>query len=559
MGSCRCPTKGDLCRGYGRRPVAGVQWAGIAVVLLSGSAWAVTPESPEVKRLIASGLEVLEEPIDPSRDPNAAKVGGKCVAGLAFVKADQPDHPRVKEAVDACRQAMSSQRPVDVYSNGLAIAFLCELSPQRYRREIRWYLDLLERRQKEHGGWGYDGANPERMKLATGDTSQTQYAALAYWEAYRNGFRIEAESLERLANWLLRTQAPDGCWGYQGRLPEGSKAISQSNTNCSMLAAGLGGTLICADLLNAVPENQLPFEEPAEEELPPALQAAGDQEEGPLPPPPQINSTKIDTIDLMEAIDQARGWMDENYEINIGRYTFYYLYSTERYQSFYELFEGVTAGEPSWYTNGYEYLVAEQEDDQSWSGGCGRTVDTAFAVLFLLRSTQRSIQGTLGEGTLVGGRGIPANVAQATMQGNEIVVEQMQTKVDELLSLIDDADQSRLDQLARDPASLIVDEVDQQSARRLQQLVRGGEPEVRLLAVRALSRTGNLDHAPTLIYALTDPEPRIVIEARDGLRFLSRRFEGFGPPDEFTDRQRYEAVDGWKQWYKSLRPQAVLE
>ena len=126
-----------------------------------------------------------------------------------------------------------------------------------------------------------------------------------------------------------------------------------------------------------------------------------------------------------------------------------------------------------------------------------------------------------------------------------------------MLTMIDDAEQSRLDDLARDPTSLVVDQVDEKSGRRLQQLVRGGEPEVRLLAVRALGRSGNLDYVPTLIYALTDPEPRIVLEARDGLRFISRRFAGFGPPDEFTEEQRYEAVDAWKHWYRTLRPGAL--
>ena len=100
--------------------------------------------------------------------------------------------------------------------------------------------------------------------------------------------------------------------------------------------------------------------------------------------------------------------------------------------------------------------------------------------------------------------------------------------------------------------------VDEQSARRLQQLVRGGEPEVRLLAVRALGRSGNLDYVPTLLYALTDPDEHVVLEARDGLRFISRNFDGFGPPDQFTDPQRFEALDKWKKWYQSLRPTAVV-
>ena len=124
--------------------------------------------------------------------------------------------------------------------------------------------------------------------------------------------------------------------------------------------------------------------------------------------------------------------------------------------------------------------------------------------------------------------------------------------------MIDDEDEALLDELARDPSQLVVEVVDQQSARRLQQLVRGGEPEVRLLAVRALGRSGDLDYVPTLLYALTDPDRRVVLEARDGLRFISRNFEGFGPPDDFTEPQRFEALDAWKKWYQSLRPAAVL-
>jgi HEAT repeat protein len=137
-------------------------------------------------------------------------------------------------------------------------------------------------------------------------------------------------------------------------------------------------------------------------------------------------------------------------------------------------------------------------------------------------------------------------------------VEEVRTKVDELLSMVDD-DEGMLDELARDPSQLVVENVDEQSARRLQQLVRGGEPEVRLLAVRALARTGNLDYAPALLYALTDPDRRVVLEARDGLKFISRNFQGFGPPDDYTEQQQFRAVDAWKNWYKSLRPSAILE
>jgi len=519
---------------------------------------AYTAESPEVQKLVAQGLAALEKPVGADVDRYSTWLGGKCLVGLAFVKAKKPTHPLVEKAVTACRDGMKDSKTIDVYSNGVAIVFLCELSPKKYQREIQWYLDLLQKRQKPHGGWGYDGSNPEQANFDTGDTSQTQYATLGYWEAYRHGFRIDPNSLGKVAEWLLRTQDPSGCWGYQGIVSQGSQLTTQSATGCSMLAAGLSGTLICADLLDAGPaaaDSDLPLDLLNEAgQAPPALRRANEIQDGTRPAPMKLHTQRIDVAEILAAIDRARAWMDKNYELDVGKYQYYYLYATERYQSFYELLEGSSEEEAKWYNDGYDYLAKHQQEWGGWEGACGRTADTSFAILFLLRSTQKSIKATLGEGTLVAGRGIPANVSRAKMRGNRIIVEQVQTKVDEMLSMIDDGDQSKLDELARDPTSLIVDHVDEKSARRLQQLVRGGEPEVRLLAVRALGRAGKLDYVPTLIYALTDPEPRVVLEARDGLQFVSRRFEGYGPPDNFTEKERYDASDAWKKWFRKLRP-----
>ena len=94
---------------------------------------------------------------------------------LAFVKADQPDHPRVAEAVAACGAAARAGNAQDVYSNGLAVIFLCELNATRHRSLIDFFLGALKRRQKDHGGWGYDleetGWGFEQRP--TGDTSPT--------------------------------------------------------------------------------------------------------------------------------------------------------------------------------------------------------------------------------------------------------------------------------------------------------------------------------------------------------------------------------------------------
>jgi hypothetical protein len=505
--------------------------------------YAVTPDSPEVQKLVNAALGFLEKNTDE-------RLGGKCLVGLAFIKSNQPDHPRVLEALAECRKVMSANPPdpmLDVYSNGLAVIFMCELAPQKYTREIQWFLNRMKARQKDHGGWGYHD-------YPTGDTSQTQYAALSYWEAQRHGFDIQGTSVEQLADWLIRTQGPDGCWGYQGQVSTSSLPVEQADTGCSMLAAGLGSLYICANLLGVSP---LTANEEAEDRLPSALRPVigTNANRSALKFRPQ----KISNAQIMETIAQAHDWMEDNYAIDIGLRRYYYLYALERYKSFQEVLEGEVVEEPKWYNDGYQFLAKDQKSDGSFSGYCGPVCDTAFATLFLLRSTQKSIRIDLGEGTLLSGRGLPSNLARAKMRNGELIIEQVHTKVDQVLSMIDEEDEGALDELSRDPTQLIVDKVEEKSARRFQQLVRGGEPEVRLLAVRTLGRTGNLDYAPSLLYALTDPDRRVVLEARNGLRFISRNFDGFGPPDNFTEQQRYEAADAWENWYKSLRPDALLE
>jgi hypothetical protein len=507
----------------------------------------VTPESPEVIKVVNSALTFLES-------HGHDRLGGKCLIGLAFVKSGRPDQARVKEAIDACVKTTKDNPPdaeLDMYSNGLAIIFLCEVSAEKYRHEIEWYLGRLKARQKSFGGWGYHD-------LQSGDTSQSQYGALSYWEANRRGFSLDGASIENFANWLLKTQGPDGCWGYQGQIAPDDTLIPQNETTCSMLAAGLGSLYICADLFGMHPKVTKEATAGAgEEALPSALRPV--DESGHSGGPKEFHPAKISQAKIVATITRAHDWMAKNYKIDIGEKRYYYLYGLERYKSFQESFEGSEDKSPQWYNDGYEFLAKTQNADGSWAGYCQAECDTAFSILFLLRSTQKSIHAKLGEGMLLAGRGLPTNLNRAKLRNGELIVDQVHTKVDELLSLIDDGDDGQLDDLARDPSQLVVDNVDEKSARRLQQLVRGGVAPVRMLAVRALGRTGNLDYVPSLLYALTDPDRHIVIEARNELRFISRNFDGIGPPDDFTEQQRFEAIEAWKKWYLSIRPDAVLD
>jgi hypothetical protein len=74
-----------------------------------------------------------------------------------------------------------------------------------------------------------------------------------------------------------------------------------------------------------------------------------------------------------------------------------------------------------------------------------------------------------------------------------------------------------------------------------------------------LAKARDFDDAPTLIYALTDPDPDVVREARDGLRRISRKLDGFGMPEKPNETELRQAIDQWKRWYRAVRPDAEFD
>jgi hypothetical protein len=78
------------------------------------------------------------------------------------------------------------------------------------------------------------------------------------------------------------------------------------------------------------------------------------------------------------------------------------------------------------------------------------------------------------------------------------------------------------------------------------------------LAVKTLGKDRDLDNAPVLIYALTDPDIRVVLEADRALRALSRKVDGVGLEPGATREQIAEAKKAWTAWLVSIRPDAQL-
>ncbi len=519
-----------------------------ATMAFAPEARAATPQSREVRLMVSRGIEFIE-----SDAANDSRVGAQALVGMALVKhGTKPDHPKIVAAVEAIKKTLSaaakpSEVKADIYSVGLSIIFLITLDPSKYHPEIEALLDCLDVRQKEHGGWGY----PTKE---TGDTSMTQYGVLSSWEALQAGFNVAPESVEDVALWLLRTQDPSGAFGYQGKVSKNFKPVKQSGVRSSMAVAGLGSVYICADLLG------LGGQAKEETDLPPAMEEVKPEEK----PAARVQGTRIDPRVIRGV--QARGdkWVRDNFEIAPGNYTYYYLYALERYQSFREASLGKPEKEPRWYNEGVRFLAEKQQDNGAWRSNIGETVDTAFAVLFLMRSTKKRIEKSrgLGDGTLVGGRGLPKDTSQVKVDRGKVVTKSSEGLADSLLAAIKKPGGLRDPEVMEKLAELPPEEgkaLISQHAAKLRELARDDSPEARRAAVAALISSGNLDHVPTLIYALSDPAPGVVAEARNGLRRISRRFNGFGMPNKPSEAERGKAIDDWKKWYLAIRPDAQFE
>ncbi|WP_145049593.1 hypothetical protein [Lignipirellula cremea] len=528
-----------------------VAWAGPT------PACAYSPESPEVKAMIAKAVGFLSNYSTPANSLDAN--GERALIAIALHKADVPDsHPRIKDGIErAVATATKISQKGDrgeldigsIYAPCLMAILLAEIDPVRYRPQLQIYQNFIHARQKAEGGWTYGRQGSDR-----GDTSQTQYSVLAMWTLENAGLRSPTERIEGVANWLLRVQSKNGAFQYQPYIPETWMGNDNDATSLTLCGAGMGSIYICCDMLGIASEKL-----DTGLKLPPALTFV--KEEEALQKRTPTGRVPLNVVRNSQAAG-AR-YVAGNWKADSEEWSMYCLYAYERYFSFRELAEGDGNLEPVWYNKGVEHLKKKQTEDGSWTvGSSPHGAQTAFGILFLTRSTKKAIgKAILNEGVMRGGLGLSGDTSQVRMRNGRVVAVPVAKSFDDLMTLLDDPASGELDILASFPDQIEISQDPAQYARnaaRLRGFAAHESFEVRLVAMRALAKTGDLDNVPALLYALSDPDWRVVKEARDGLRFMSRNIDGYGLTSKSSAVERKQIENKWRDWYRSIRPDADI-
>jgi hypothetical protein len=491
------------------------------------------------------------------------------VHALAKIHEKYPDllaanDPLLVNAVERLRSFCSSGvlRPSrsgghDNYEAGCAAMALAAADGQAYRKEIEAVAQYILGKQLPNGAWSY-GGGPN-----SGDTSMTQYSVLGLWEASAAaGIPIPKETWDKIAQWLLRTQHGDGGFEYHPQDPVGQPAGEATHT---MTVASLGSLYICRDHLGGKRKNTRGVLLPSED-----TQDKGNAAFKAATRPDQVES----------AIAKSTEWVKRNFTLdkasgegNFGgtRWFYYYLYAFERFATLADI---QSINDVDWYAEGARLIIAKQRDDGSWPESDGVEVNTAFGVLFLIRSTKVSIrihQKHIGRGTLVSGRGLPQNLADLEQTATGLKARAIRGKTGDLLQMLETGKQEHLEGAALGLIKQMYEDKEKwtavsERADQLKKIYERGlklkNPEMLRAALKGLALLGDYRVVPILIDGMYyEDDPLVQLEARLALCKISRKFNGFGTiyAGEATVEQWREEIERWKEWYRMVRPESVYE
>lgn len=546
------------------------------------------PQHPQVKQMVRAAVEYLRTDfrgtfgervlaglaILNSYDDMGFREDAEVNAAVQLVLGKIPDYANVlrdgfeRHNMTRINNEESNRHLYRMYESCVALMLLVEYDDQAYDREIRTLIDFIVRRQRPDGSWTYNFSE-------NGDCSQSQYCSLALWLAHHKGFDIPTTHANEAVRFWIASQYADGSWPYQAILgqPQGSQHVS-------LVSAGAGSVYMLGDILGVNPPPKRAAVKRSGDlfaDLPPFVERLTQREVDALleeqsrsAPPPEVN---VNVTGLNAAKQRANNWFAANFNPNTKHWPYYALYGFERYASFREKIDGEVTEIPDWYDQGVEFIRANQGGNGALPAGseAAANVQTALAVLFLVRSTQR-LTNLPKDAALAGGMGLGKSTR---IKGGKVINEDEKKDIAELISRVKaDMSPSELADIADSFRNVAVASIKDKSRSQqlilLREMVANEHWQVRIVAVRALGQVRLIDNCPALIFALTDPNPQVVQEASIALQFVSRKTGtppvpkaeyvngAYNIEDEKYRQGIRELYQYWADWYLELKPDAQL-
>ena len=562
-----------------RIAITGVAWAIAVSILLACSAPLLaqeqySPEHPRVQESVQKALKYIET-------QTALNPGNQVLAALAIVESGKrydavvpSSHPVVEKAAKTIVDEIESGKLLkhdSVYYPCLSLILLCDLGGEKYRKQILALLEQIVESQEPSGAFTYKKYRGQNR----GDTSQSQYVALAIWVAKKHGFQVPDSIAQRMLNWYMDVNQSNGSWYYD--YLNGGPGEARRFT-LSIHAASLGTVYLLADHLQLNPKSSrrkkkadANIAESAEAgiALPPSVSTYVPPKEGELVADKRQRKISVNRGKLSSVKGSANRYMADNFTPFLKSWGYYYLYAFERYAFFRERAEGSVRETPDWYDQAAVVLFDRQKEDGSFKPpqrGENPFQATAFATLFLVRSSEVLVPPS-GQGGLSGGEGLRPNVRlDLAAGGGRIKSFDVVRGLEDVMELLnsEEIDQQQFeliqDSLGKAIGQLSSDGSKNQKAQIafMRGLVTDRNYFRRLIAIRVLSRQQTLDNVPALIYALGDPDLRVCAEAHNGLRLISRKLDSIKVSDE-PDYSEFQSVKRkWTDWYLKIRPGASL-
>jgi hypothetical protein len=376
---------------YNGRKTGGV-WAVCAVAILP-ALLCPAADPAEIKVAISRGVEYLAHSQSPSGVWNSFghELGETALAGMAILAGGEDAYRANLDAAAAAVRRLAAT-DTSTYDTSLAIMFLDRLGRPQDAQLLHELGIRLVAGQCRDGSWSYTvptqvtRESSQSVGRASGDNSNTQFAALAVWISRRHGLANDV-ALQRLDQYFRGgfNQSAGG-WPY---------------------IAGSGGatpTMTCAGLVGLATNR-------GAEQQRLATEASRSRPTGPAAPGPGRpgGAAANDPVAkrALEALGQElqKANRDRTAGINAD---LYFFWSLERVGVIYDIREisGV-----DWYRWGSERLVKGQSPDGQWKGTGSKgwefekNVGTSFAILFLSRANVAAdLTAEVGSG---GGVGAP--------------------------------------------------------------------------------------------------------------------------------------------------------